>query len=137
MAKVAEIKTKPTEVNPADFINAITDAQKRTDSLTVMKMMEKASGEKPVMWGASIIGFGFKRYKSERSGREVDWFKIGFAPRKANITLYLLDMRSHAGALEKLGKHKIGGGCLYINKLSDIDVNVLDNMILNAFKARS
>src|SRR6478672_8535813 len=116
MGKVATIKTKPTAISAMDFLNAIDNEQKRLDSTAILEMMEKASGEKPVMWGGSIVGFGFKRYKSERSGREVDWFKIGFSPRKANITLYLLDMQSHQKSLEKLGKHKIGGGCLYINK---------------------
>lgn len=136
MAKVAEIKTKPTEIDPESFINAITDEQKRADSFQVMKMMEKASGEKPVMWGTSIIGYGFKRYKSERSGREVDWFKIGFAPRKGNITLYLLNLQEHTEALEKLGKHKLGGGCLYINKLSDVDVSVLEKMLADTLKSK-
>jgi len=134
MRKVAEIKTKPTEVSVESFINAIADEQKRADSLIIMQLMRKISGEKPVMWGGSIIGFGFKRYKSERSGREVDWFKIGFSPRKANITIYVIDIRRHTRALEKLGKHKTGGGCLYINKLSDIDANTLEEIILNAFE---
>ena len=86
------------------------------------------------MWGSSIIGFGNKRYKSPTSGREVDWFIIGFSPRKANITIYLIDMRPHADALVKLGKHKMGGGCLYINKLADVDIKVLEKMIAAAAK---
>ena len=134
MGKVAQIKTKPTDITVESFLNEIEDGQKRADSFTIFKMMEKISGEKPVMWGASIVGFGFKRYKSERSGREVDWFKIGFSPRKANITLYLLDMASHQQSLEKLGKHKIRGGCLYINKLAEVDLKVLEAMIEKAFK---
>jgi hypothetical protein len=92
-------------------------------------MMEKATKEKPKMWGSSIIGFGKLRYKSPATGREVDWFKMGFSPRKANISLYLMDLKRHAEALEKLGKHKTGVGCLYINKLDDVDVKVLENMI--------
>jgi len=134
LGKVAQIKTKPTDITVESFLNEIEDGQKRADSFTIFKMMEKISGEKPVMWGASIVGFGFKRYKSERSGREVDWFKIGFSPRKANITLYLLDMASHQQSLEKLGKHKIRGGCLYINKLAEVDLKVLEAMIEKAFK---
>jgi len=134
LGKVAQIKTKPTDITVESFLNKIEDEQKRADSFTISKMMEKISGEKPVMWGTSIIGFGFKCHKSERSGREVDWFKIGFSPRKANITLYLLDMASHQQSLEKLGKHKIGGGCLYINKLSDVDFKVLEAMTEKAFK---
>ena len=80
--------------------------------------MEKATKERPKIWGTTIIGFGNFRYKSPATGREVDWFKIGFSPRKANLSLYLfLDIQSRAAALKKLGKHKTGIGCLYINKL--------------------
>jgi hypothetical protein len=135
MGKVANIQTKPTDAGAEAFLAAVQDEQQREDSFTILKIMEKASGEPPVMWGASIIGFGHKRYKSERSGREVDWFKIGFSPRKANISLYLtVDIKTQAAALQKLGKHKTGVGCLYINKLADIDLNVLESMIVDAMK---
>ena len=129
MGKVAEIKTKQTESSVDDFISKVENEQKRKDSYALLNLMEKASNEKPKMWGSSIIGFGSKRYKSPSSGREVDWFKIGFSPRKANLTVYLIDLQQHAGALKKLGKHKTGGGCIYINKLSDIDIKVLEKMI--------
>ena len=130
MAKVAQIKTKPTDISVEDFIASIADEQKRKDSLVILKLMEKATKMKPKMWGASMIGFGDVRYKSPTSGREVDWFKIGFAPRKANLSLHLiLDMKSQAESLEKLGKHKIGMGCLYINKLDDVDLKVLEGLI--------
>lgn len=134
MGKLAEIKTKQTTANVADFIDSITDEQKRKDSHVILKVMEKVMNEKPKMWGSSIVGFGNKRYKSPTSGREVDWFIIGFSPRKANITIYLIDMRPHADALVKLGKHKMGGGCLYINKLADVDIKVLEKMIAAAAK---
>lgn len=134
-SKLAEIKTKPTEINVTDYINNITDEQKRRDSFVILEMMKKATGEEPVLWGSSIIGFGNKRYKSPASGREVDWFKIGFAPRKANLTLYIaVGMAQQTAALEKLGKHKTGGGCLYINKLEQVDLKVLQEMIDTAFK---
>jgi len=129
MGKVAEIKTKPTSLSVIDFINGIADEQKRKDSHVILKLMEKAMKEKPKMWGSSIIGFGDVRYKSPTTEREVDWFKIGFSPRKGNLTLYLMDVRRHADALNKLGKHKTGGGCLYINKLQDIDIKVLEKII--------
>ena len=129
MGKVAEIKTKQTESSVDDFISKVENEQKRKDSYALLKLMEKASNEKPKMWGSSIIGFGNKRYKSPSSGREVDWFKIGFSPRKANLTVYLIDLQQHADTLKKLGKHKTGGGCIYINKLSDIDIKVLEKMI--------
>lgn len=135
MAKVAEIKTKPTDVSVESFIAALPDEQKRKDSQTILKMMEKATKEKPKMWGASMIGFGDKRYKSPATGREVDWFKIGFSPRKANLSLYLtMDIKKHADTLKKLGKHKTGVGCLYINKLEDVDTKVLEKMITEAAK---
>jgi hypothetical protein len=132
MGKLAEIKTKPTEVSVADFINSIALEQKRKDSFVILKMMEKAMKQKPKMWGSSIIGFGDVRYKSPSSGREVDWFKIGFAPRKANLSIYLIDLQLHADAMTKLGKHKKGGGCLYINKLEDVDLKVLEKIIVAA-----
>jgi hypothetical protein len=135
MAKPAEIKTKENSSSVDAFINAVKDEQKRKDSFTILEMMKKASGEAPKMWGTSIIGFGNKRFKSPTSGREVDWFLIGFSPRKANLTVYLLDMQRHSAALKKLGKHKTGGGCLYINKLEDVDTKVLQQMINEALKA--
>ncbi len=129
MAKVAQIKTKPTASSVTDFIDNITDEQKRKDSHLICKLMEKAMKQKPKMWGSSMIGFGDKRYKSPTSGREVDWFIIGFSPRKANFSLHLIDLTRHAEALKKLGKHKTGMGCLYINKLEDVDVKVLEKII--------
>ena len=129
-SKLVEIKTKPTAVRPEDFINAISDEQKRNDSFVLLEMMKKATGEEPKMWGGSIIGFGDARYKSPATGREVDWMRIGFSPRKASLTLYLMDgLKNHAAALEKLGKHKTGVGCLYFNKLADIDTEILKGMI--------
>ncbi len=129
-SKLVEIKTKPTQQSPAEFINEIPDERKRKDSHIILEMMKKASGEEPTMWGSSIIGFGNKRYKSPATGREVDWFLIGFSPRKANLSLHLtMDINKQADALEKLGKHKTGKGCLYINKLEDIDIEVLNGMI--------
>ena len=96
----------------------------------LLEMMKKASGEDAKMWGGSIIGFGNKRYKSPTSGREVDWFLIGFSPRKANLSLYLMiNHKEHEAAIKKLGKHKTAGGCIYVNKLEDIDLKVLKGMI--------
>lgn len=87
------------------------------------------------MWGTSIIGFGNKRYTSPKTGREVEWMKIGFSPRKANLSLYLLSgLQNHSDALKKLGKHTTGAGCLYIKKLSDVDISVLEKMIQQEMK---
>lgn len=135
--KLAEIKTKPTAANVEDFINAVPDEQKRKDSFAILEMMRKATGEEPAMWGSSIIGFGNVRYKSPKTGREVDWLRIGFSPRKANISLYLtMDVKKHGDALGKLGKHKTGVGCLYINKLADVDIKVLEGMIKTSLKGK-
>jgi hypothetical protein len=134
MGKPAEIKNKQTAASVEEFIAKIPGDQKRKDALTLLKLMEKATKEHPRMWGASTIGFGSMRYKSPTSGREVDWLKIGFSPRKANLSLFPFDMQSQAAALEKLGKHKTGVGCLYINKLEDVDLKVLEGMISEAVK---
>ncbi len=134
---MAEIKTKPTTSSVEDFINTVKDEQKRKDSFVVLEMMKKASGEDPKMWGVSLIGFGNMQYKSPATGREVDWIRIGFSPRKANLSLYFgLDIQVHAAALKKLGKHKTGVGCLYINKLEDIDLKVLKGMIDATLKSK-
>ena len=137
MGKLAEIKTKQTSSSVEDFINTIQDEQKRKDSFVILEMMKKATGEEPKIWGSSMIGFGNKRYKSPATGREVDWFKIGFSPRKSNFSLHLvLDLQQHADILKKLGKHKTGVGCLYINKLEDVDQKVLEKMIKEAAKGK-
>jgi len=128
---MAEIKTKPTLGSVEDFINSIKDERKRKDSFTLLEMMKKASGEEPKMWGSSLIGFGQVRLKSPKTGREVDWLRLGFSPRKANLSLYIsgnINLQ-HTEALKKLGKHKTGVGCLYINKLEEIDLEILEGMI--------
>jgi hypothetical protein len=136
MAKLAQIKTKENDSSVEDFINSVKDDQKRKDSLTILKLMKKASKQKPKMWGSSIIGFGNKIYKSPATGREVEWFTIGFAPRKANISIYLTTgINKFEVDLKKLGKHKTGVGCLYVNKLADVDMKILEKMINNAAKA--
>jgi len=129
-SKLVQIKTKPTAQSVEDFIGGLADEQKRKDSIVLVEMMKKATGENPVLWSNSIIGFGNKRYKSPATGREVDWLLIGFAPRKANLSLHLtMDINKHAATLAKLGKHKTGVGCLYINKLEDVDLKVLKGLI--------
>ena len=138
MGKLAQIKTKQTDSSVDDFINSVKDEAKRKDSFIILKMMQKASKEKPKMWGSSMIGFGNKIYKSPATGREVEWFKIGFSPRKANISLHLvLDIKKHAAELKKLGKHKTGVGCLYISKLDDVDLKVLEKLINTAAKVKN
>ena len=126
---MAEIKTKQTSASVEDFINSLQDEKKRKDSFVILEIMKKATGENPKMWGSSIIGFGNIKYKSSATGKEVDWLRIGFSPRKANLSLYIsMDIKEHAAALEKLGKHKTAKSCIYIQKLEDIDTSVLKNM---------
>ncbi len=137
MSKLVEIKTKENNNSVEEFINSIDDEQKRQDSLTLFSLFKKLSKEEAKMWGTSMIGFGIKRYKSPASGREVDWFKIGFSPRKANLSLHLvINMQEQAATLGKLGKHKAGVGCLYVNKLSDIDIKVLEELIKISLKSK-
>ncbi len=129
-SKLVEIKTKPTSASVEDFINKLANDQQRKDSFKLIELFKNASGEEPKLWGSSIIGFGNRRYKSPATGREVDWLLIGFSPRKANLSLYIsVGIKEHAESLTKLGKHKTGVGCLYINKLDDIDLTVLRQMI--------
>jgi hypothetical protein len=123
---MAELKTKPTSVSVDEFIAAVEPARQE-DCRTLMTMMAHATGVGPKMWGPAIVGFGDIHYKYE-SGREADWFPIGFSPRKNDLTLYLMGGLDPA-LLNKLGKHKRGKGCLYINKLSDIDLNALDDLL--------
>ena len=129
MAKTADVKTKKNEASVESFLNTIKDEEVRRDCFEIAQMMKKASKEEPKMWGSSIIGFGEYHYKYE-SGREGDTMKIGFSPRKQNLTLYiLLGANPENPLLKKLGKHTTGKGCLYIKKLADVDKKVLQELI--------
>lgn len=130
---MAELKTKATNQNPKDFLKTIQPEQKQKDGFALLEMFEKITGEKPVMWGTSIVGFGKYHYKSERSTQEGDWPLVGFSPRKQNLTLYIMHGNKDNPVLKNLGKHKLGGGCLYINKLSDIDQKILATLIKDAY----
>ena len=133
MAK-AELKTKKNPASVESFLNTVGDEQKRSDSFTILEIMEKTTGAKPVMWGASIIGFGNIHLKYA-TGRELDWMKIGFSPRKQNLTLYVLcNSKEQNDLLKKLGRHKTGQSCLYINKLSDVDTTVLKKIIAKGYE---
>lgn len=128
----AQNKTQPTKLSVAAFIAALTDDAKRADAKTLVKLMQTESGEKPRMWGPSIIGFGSYHYKYE-SGREGDMPVIAFSPRKAAIVLYGASGSAGSKALlKKIGKHSMGKGCVYIKKLADIDDTVLKKIVANA-----
>src|SRR5512134_1341960 len=130
-----ELKTKVNEASVTDFINSVTDEQKRNDCFEILKMMKQVTKEEPKMWGASIVGFGSYHYKG-KSGREGDWMLTGFSPRKQNLTLYLMGgfEENAGGLLKKLGKHKSSVGCLYINKLEDVDKKVLKELVAVSVK---
>ncbi len=131
---MAELKTKQTVASVEDFLNKIADETVRRDARKISELMEKATSEKPKMWGASIVGFGSRHIKSE-AGREVDWLEIGFSPRKQNLTLYLnIGEGWDEDLLSKLGKHKLGLGCLYFKRLSDVDETVLAELIEKSIK---
>jgi len=126
---MAELKTKINDADVEAFLNGIEDEKRRKDSFAVLELMKKITKAEPKMWGASIVGFGNYRYKYQ-SGREGDWFLSGFSPRKQNLTLYVMSGFSrYDELLAKLGKHKTGKSCLHINKLEDVDLDVLAEMI--------
>jgi hypothetical protein len=127
---MAELKTLPNDASVEDFINEVPDETKRKDSFVLLELYSNITGQKPRMWGTSIIGFGLFHYKSERSSQEGDWPLAAFSPRKQNLTLYFTPgFDKHTELLGKLGKHKTSKGCLYINKLSDVDQGVLGELI--------
>ena len=131
MAK-AQNKTQPTDMKPEDFIATVEHPTRRADAETLLELFKSTTGMAAKMWGPSMIGFGRYHYKYE-SGREGESFMTGFSPRKSNLVVYIMpgyrfaDMPQH---LSRLGKHKLGKACLYINKLADIELSVLEEMIL-------
>lgn len=132
---MAELKTKQTDVNPHDFLETVADKQQRADSEVILEMMQKVTGAKPKMWGSAIVGYGEEHLKYA-SGRELDWFQIGFSPRKGTLTFYVLrgGEEKYADLLDQLGKHTTGKGCLYVKKLSDVDEGVLQKIMKRALE---
>ena len=134
---MAENKTKPTGASVTEFIARIPDAAKQQDCRTLVRIMRKISGSPPKMWGPGIVGFGSYRYKYA-SGREGDMCLIGFAPRKQDLTLYIMPgSGSYKGLLSRLGKHKTSKACLYIKRLADVDTVVLETIVAAAFEEMS
>ncbi len=133
---MSELKTKVNDTSVEDFLNAVENEQKRKDSFTLLEMFTRITGEQAKMWGSSIVGFGMYHYKSERSSQEGDWPLSAFSPRKQNLTLYVTHgFEDVQDLLKDLGKHKTSVGCLYINKLSDVDQKVLEKIIKYGFEA--
>lgn len=133
MAK-AENKTKPTEVSPEDFVANVEHPVRRADAQRLLEIFDEITGLQPRMWGPGIIGYGEYHYKYE-SGREGDFMMTGFSPRKSNLSIYILPgYTDFADLLGRLGKHKHGKSCLYINKLADVDESVLKELIMAGFE---
>ncbi len=134
---MAELKTKATQASVDAFIESVGDATRHDDAKTLVALMRKATKQEPIMWGPAIIGFG-SCVMSYDTGREMDWFPVGFSPRKANTVMYFThgysQLRDELAQLGKLGKKHDGKGCLYINKLSDIDLTVLATMVKKAMR---
>ncbi len=131
---MAEPKTQPTDQSVEDFLNAIPDEHKRADAFAVLKLMKQVTRAEPQMWGNSIVGFGRYRLKYA-SGREGDWPLAAFSPRKQNLTLYIMaGFEGYADLLKNLGKFKTGKACLYVNKLADVDLPTLKELVKQSVK---
>ena len=132
---MAELKTQKTKASVAAFLNAIEDDQMRKDCKAVAKLMQEVTGEKPAMWGTSIVGFGSLEYTNTKAGGE--WPLTGFSPRKQNLTMYIMPgFAKHQELLAKLGKHSTGQSCLYVKRLSDVDLPTLKKLIAESVKDR-
>jgi len=126
---MTELKTKRTDASVIDFLNAVEHEGKRKDSFAILELMREVTGEEPAMWGPSIVGFGSYTYQYA-SGRQGEWMLVGFSPRKRNLTLYIMSgFDEYDSLLERLGKYKTGKSCLYINKLADVDLQVLRELV--------
>ena len=126
---MSDMKTKPTDVKVEDFLEAVEHPTRKADGFELLKIMKEITKKEPVMWGPSIVGFGTYHYKYA-TGREGDWPITGFSPRKQRLTVYIMPgFDEYEELLGRLGKHKVGVSCLYINKLADVDVAVLKELI--------
>ena len=130
----AEIKTRPTAASVEEFLNGVAEETRRADAFRVLGMFERITGERPVMWGPAIVGFGSRAIKYA-DGRELDWPIAAFSPRKASLTLYVIcSSPNQPRLLEKLGKHTSSVACLYIKKLADVDEAVLEELIADSVR---
>ena len=133
MAKT-ELQTRETGASVEAFLNSVENDTRRNDAFTVLEMFKRVSGEEPKMWGPAIVGFGNCKYKYP-DGREIDWMVTAFSPRKQNMTLYVIcNSSKQPELLAKLGKHKTSKACLYINKLADVDLKILEKIVADSYK---
>lgn len=136
---MVELKTKKNDGSVKGFLNSVEHEKKREDSFKILEMMKQITQVEPKMWGESLIGFGSVNYHYS-TGEEGEWFQVGFSPRKQNLSLYLWgmyakkDTEAYQNLLSQLGKHKLGKGCLYVNKLDDVNLNVLKELISLSFR---
>lgn len=128
-------KTTRTDADVEAFLDAVPDERRRTDARTLLGLMSRVTGLDPVMWGSSIVGFGTYHY-AYPTGREGDMPAAAFSPRKAATTVYLMDgVDAHAEALTRLGPHTVGKGCLYLKRLADVDLGVLETMVAQSYRS--
>jgi hypothetical protein len=133
---MAEIKTKKNDASVSAFLGAVADEQRRKDAKAVEKFLRETSGMKPWMWGAAIVGYGEKPYRTA-DGKTNNWPLIAFSPRKQDLTVYIMNgFGSYGAKLKKLGKHKIGKSCLYLKRLDDIDMGVLREIVVDSLKVQ-
>ncbi len=126
---MSDLKTRPNDASVEAFIDAVDHPRRREDARTLLELMQRVTGEKPVMWGPSIVGYGSYHYRYA-SGQEGDWPIAGFSPRKQNLSIYIMPgFEKYEGLLSRLGKHKTGKSCLYVNKLADVDMEVLEALV--------
>jgi hypothetical protein len=131
---MAELKTQPTKASVAAFLDTIADPQRRAEAQALAQLIRKTTGRVPALWGSSIVGYGQMTYEGA-NGRVGDWFPVGFSPRKAALTVYLAGGLSQRGELlQRLGPHRVGGGCLYLPKFAEVDLQVLSQLIRKAFR---
>ncbi len=132
---MADLKTRKNRASVEKFLASVDNETRREDAFKVLELMEKITGEAPVMWGTAIVGFGSYHYKYA-SGREGDWMMVGFSPRKQNLAIYIMPgFSAYDELMEKLGKHKTGKSCLYINKLDDVHLPTLRKLVRESFRA--
>lgn len=126
---MSDIKTRPTDASVDAFIDAVDHPRRREDARTLLELMQRVTGEEPVMWGPSIVGYGSYHYRYA-SGQEADWPVVGFSPRKQNLSIYIMTgFEESDELLSRLGKHKTGKSCLYVNKLTDVALDVLESLV--------
>lgn len=126
---MSDLKTRPNDASVEAFINAVDHPRRREDAHILLELLQRVTGEEPVMWGPSIVGYGSYHYRYA-SGQEGDWPITGFSPRRQNLSIYIMaGFGDYEDLVARLGKHKTGKSCLYVNKLADVDLDVLETLV--------